>query len=102
MNKKIIVLLIIIIVLISIIVLLGNKKTEQNEEVENSEIYKDEFGSNYNVIYNEDSFVYEIYDNSGRMLFVTPNKDDIQNHLNNVIDEDVNNQYGDEQALTLP
>ena len=89
--KKIFLCVIGIIIIISIMLFLRNNSGTKENFENNDEIIsvEDERGYSYFAIYNEDNFVYEIYDENNKLLFVCSNKEDIGNYLKETANVDI-------------
>ena len=92
MNKKIMIIIIFSITLIIGIILLVSKlnknkiKLEENNEIEKEESeisFEDDSGNEYTSIYSESNLVYEIYDEKGNLVAISPTESGVKEYMEN-------------------
>jgi len=110
MSKKIIIVVISVVVLVLATIIIfkvkENKKadltikSEEPIDGESIEISGDN-GTCYEIVYDADSFVYQIIDENGILLFVTPNKGTVDDFIKDPIIEKFKPQEQTEEIIEI-
>ena len=82
-NRLLILLVLLIFIFIVIAFHINRQKEAQMNDTVSQEviIIGEDEGSKYTAKYNKNSFVYEVYDSNGNLLFVTPDKEEINSYV---------------------
>lgn len=91
MNKKFIFLIVLLICII-LVFLLIYRRIEKIKNIENNNInenelsettFEDNDGEKYTVIYSEANLVYEIYDENGNLVGISPTESGVYEYIEN-------------------
>lgn len=84
MNKKIIILIVMLTFATGIVFTVRNidkSKETKSEEIEQETNFKDENGDKYTVKYSENNLVYEIYDENGTLVAISPTESGVKEYI---------------------